>query len=144
MGFTPASPVETKPAGTGFTIALLYSARQQKVRITITEAAQLQYFGGSLDGKRLDIMIGRDADRGRLKIVQAAEGAFEVRKSTRGSVFVAMNRWNLLPSDKRPTQSMQVAFQDSTGLVLMVPDYQRVPPAENNAGRGVQKAPPMA
>ncbi|HEV8034796.1 hypothetical protein [Yoonia sp.] len=144
MTFTPASPVAVKPDGTGFSISLRFTAKSQKVRISITKAAQEEHFGGSLEGKRLDVMIGRDGDRGRIKLVKADEGAFTAKASARGSVFVVMNRWNLLPNDKRPSQPMDIAFSDATGLTLMVPNYDRVAPAAN-AGekRAIPRALPM-
>lgn len=145
MTFTPASPVEVKPDGTGFSMALQYSDRQKKVRITITEAAQIAHFNGSLVGKRLDVMIGRDGDRGRIKLVVAEEGAFEPKKSAKGSVFVSINRWNLLPEDKRPAQPLQVIDSDATGLTLMVPNWDRVAPAMNKGGaRALAASPPRA
>jgi hypothetical protein len=145
MGFTPASPVEAKPSGTGFSISLQYSKRAKSVRITITEAAQIEHFGGKMAGKKVDVLIGRDADRGRIKMVLAEEGAFDVKASAKGSVFVTINRWNLLPEDKRPSQSLAVAMTDSTGTTLMMPDYNRVAPAENKGGARVPpRAPAMS
>lgn len=145
MTFTPASPVEVKPDGTGFSMALQYSDRQKKVRITITEAAQLEHFDGPLTGKRLDVMIGRDGDRGRIKLVVAEEGAFEPKRSAKGSVFISINRWNLLPEDKRPAQPMHIIDRDATGLTLMVPDYNRVAPAIKKGGaRELAANPPRA
>lgn len=145
MGFTPASPVEAKPTGTGFSIALQYTGRSKKVRITITEGAQLEHFGSKLANKKLDVLIGRDGDRGRIRLALAEEGMFEAKLSAKGSVFVTVNRWNLLPEDKRPAQAMAVAMADSTGVTLMVPDYSRVAPAENKGGpRPVPRAPAMS
>lgn len=135
MSFETASPVEVKAPGTGFSIALQYTKRSRKVRITITEAAQVKHFGKVIADQNCDVMIGREGDRGRIKIVLAAEGKFVAKKSAKGSVFLSMNRWNLLPEDARPAQPMAVAFSDSTGLTLMVPDYTRVAPKVNSANK---------
>ena len=150
MGFEAAAPVEVKAPGTGFSMALQYTKRSQRVGITITEAAQMEHFGKTIADQPLDVMIGRDGDAGRIKIVLAEQGRFVAKKSAKGSVFVSIAKWNLLPADKRPAQSMQVAFSDSTGLVLMVPDYKRIPPAESSAAKpqkqanGLPKFPPAA
>jgi hypothetical protein len=145
MVFEIARPVAVQPTGTGFSIALQYTARKKSVRITITEAAQLEHFKTSLADKKLDVMIGRDADRGRIKLVLAEEGLFEAKKSARGSVFITVQRWNLLPEDKRPAQPMQVAFIDATGVTLMVPDYSKVRPSDTkDVPRVATRATPMA
>jgi hypothetical protein len=132
MSFTPASPPTIKPtgAGTGFSISFLYSKKSKVVRITVTASAQAEHFGGSIIGKRLDLMIGRDSDRGRIKLVLAEEGVFEVVGGIKGSAFIKADRWNLLPDDKRPPQSLLVAFTDATGTTLMLPDWNKVSPVK--------------
>jgi hypothetical protein len=135
MAFEPASPVQVKPAGTGFSMALQYTKTSRKVRITITEAAQVQHFGKIIGDMACDVLIGRDGDKGRLLVRLAKDGAFQAKKSAKGSVFLSINRWNLLPEDARPAQPMAVAASDDGQLMLMVPDYTRVAPKENNASK---------
>jgi len=116
-------------------MSLQYSKRRKTVRITVTAEAQKLHFGGSLVGKRVDVMIGRDGDRGRIRVCVAKDGAFECRKSVRDTVYIAINRWNLLPEDKRPAQMMRIASADDAGVTLMVPDYKRVAPVQNGGGK---------
>lgn len=138
MTFEVASAPETKPAGTGFSMSLQFSKTQETVRITITEAAQKEHFGGPIAGKRAQFLIGREGDRGRVKILIVDDGDFEVKQSAGKSVFIKVNRWNLLPKDKRPTQPLGVIGADASGVVLMVPDYSRVASVPNGGGKPSQ------
>lgn len=135
MTFEAAAPVEVKAPGTGFSMSLQYGATAKKVRVTVTKAAQLEHFGGVMDGKTYDVMIGRDGDAGKILIRESDKGMFVAKKSAGDSVFLTINRWNLLPHDKRPAQSMTVATWEPGCVTLMVPDYSRVASAANNASK---------
>lgn len=108
MSFTPAPPLPAPaPPGTGISLGLSVTGRSKKVtaRVNFTASAQVETFGRAIDTEkdRADVLVGRGQDEGILRIRVHPEGEFPFGSAVNGSVNIKTARWDLLPSDKRPS-----------------------------------------
>ncbi len=137
MPFTDIAPPPAPPApGTGISFSLTVSkAKIRKVRITLRSDIQAKYFGGPVAGKRFAAQAGRGADEGKLRLVMSDEGDLEAREGIKGSAYLTMSGWDLLPKDKRPAASCEVIEASAVGLVIL-----KLPPFCKPSGVGGKMA----
>lgn len=127
MPFTdiPALPAPPPP-GTGISFGLQITRAGRKVRLTIRADLQEQLFGGPIEEKRFNAQVGRGADEGRLRLVMCDDGPLVARKGMRGSAFINMAGWDLLPNDKRPAAPAKIhSTPSNVEVILTLPDYCR-------------------
>lgn len=122
MPFTDiAPPAPAKAPGSGFSLGLQESkARGQIARLTIRGDMQERFFGKSVAGLKFSAQVGRGADEGRLRLVLDEQGDLEAKASVKGSVFIAMKAWDLLPKGKRPAGACEVQRAPSNHEVILV------------------------
>ena len=128
MPFTDiAPPPAPKPAGTGISFGLTVSkSKTTKVRITFRADIQEQLFGGTIGGKRFHAQAGRGADEGRLRLVMVEDGPLEARAGIKGSAYINMSGWDLLPKDKRPASACKIhASPSNVEVILTLPPFCR-------------------
>lgn len=151
MAFTDiAPPPAPKGPGTGISFGLTYSkAGTAKVRLTFTAAVQQELFGGPMAGKKFHAQAGRGQDEGRLRLVMVDDGPLEARESVKGSAFLNMAAWDLLPKSKRPAAPCKVVDTPSNvEVILLLPPFCKpsgvggkmteefaLKPVKNSAGR---------
>lgn len=121
MAFTDiAPPPAPKAAGTGISFGLSFTkGGTAKVRLTLTADVQKQLFGGPIAGKRFQAQAGRGQDEGRLRLVMVEDGTLEARESIKGTAFISMGAWDLLPKSKRPAAPCKVVDAPSNVEVIL-------------------------
>jgi len=128
MPFTDiAPPPAPKPAGTGISFGMsINKAKQVKVRLTIREDLQLQLFGEAIAGKKMSAQVGRGSDEGLLRLILDESGDLEAKGGIKGSVYINMAGWDLLPKDKRPSAPCAVKSAPSNfEVILKLPAFCR-------------------
>ncbi|MEX0971501.1 MAG: hypothetical protein WD046_13770 [Paracoccaceae bacterium] len=130
MTFTPLKPAQKSSAGIGIKASLsLHKDGSSVFRISLSEALQERYFGRSLIGAAIHVLLGRAADAGKLQLRIAgpddAPGAIEVRKMMRGSVMIKCAGWRELGQTKQASTICPVVTYDiAAGTVeLRLPEW---------------------
>jgi hypothetical protein len=73
--------------------------------------------------KEFAIGVGRGVDEGRLLIHPVEQGGFKATRSFRDSAAIKIGAWDLLPKDKRPSQSGKVLRVTPEGVVIELPKW---------------------
>lgn len=128
MPFTDiAPPPAPAPPGTGISFGLQIKKRGgNTVRLTFREHMQTTLFGGPIGGKKFSAQAGRGTDEGRLRLVLDENGDLEAKQGMKGSAYIVMGAWDLLPKDKRPSAPVEVHSTPSNyELILTLPAWTR-------------------
>jgi hypothetical protein len=128
MPFTDiAPPPAPKPPGTGISFGLSCDKHKRtKVRLTFRADIQQSLFGGPIGGVKFHAKAGRGSDEGRLMLVQAPDGDLEARAGIKGSAYLVMSGWDLLPKDKRPAAPCKIHSTPSNKeVILELPPFCR-------------------
>lgn len=128
MPFTDvAPPPAPPPPGTGISFGLQIKKRGgNTVRLTIREEMQIKLFGGTIGGKKFSAQAGRGSDEGSLRLVLDESGDLEAKQGIKGSAYIVMAAWDLLPKDKRPSGSVEVKSTPSNyEIILKLPAWTR-------------------
>lgn len=135
MGFFTAPKLQrtggTAKSGISMSMSVSPKAQRKSVRITMTEAAQQRIFGRKLkpDHDRMDFMIGRGGvDEGHAKIILRQNGAVPISSGVKGSAFIRIGHWDLLPEHKRPAAEIKQLGDpeiegDAITVLLLLPDW---------------------
>lgn len=127
MTFTPVPlPPAKKPTSTGLSFSLQFFRSVRKARLTIRAEMQEQVFGKSIIGEKFEAQAGRGSDEGKLRLVLNPEGPLVAQASVKGTAFISMGAWDLLPKDKRPAAPCKVVANPSqTEMVVELPSWSK-------------------
>lgn len=127
MPFTDiAPPPAPASAGSGIGFSLRINKRNRTCRLTFRAEKQNQLFGGPIAGKKFSAQAGRGADEGLLRLVLDPNGDLEAKASMKGSAYITMSAWDLLPKDKRPAAEAEVKSSPSNvELILKLPSWAK-------------------
>ncbi len=136
MPFTPAPAIAPpKPPGTGITCSLRISKRgRNSFWLIFTADAQKRLFGGSIIGKEVSVGIGRGSDEGKILVSFVEGGGFIAAASMHASAAIKVGAWDLLPNDKRPSQSGEVLSVAKEGVLIKLPKWACPSAAEGKIG----------
>ena len=123
MPFTEIAPPEVKSNKSGISFSLSVAKKTSTARISITAAAQQELFGKSIVDAKFTAKVGRGADEGKLLLIEDPEGTLVAKSSMHGSAFIKMKAWDLLPKDKRPSQSIESLGSKDGGLLFELPRW---------------------
>lgn len=125
MSFTPVPlPPAKAPSSTGLSFSLQFFRSVRKARLTIRAEMQEQLFGKSIIGEKFSAEVGRGSDEGKLRVVLDPEGGLVAQASVKGTAFISMGAWDLLPKDKRPAASCKVAASPSEKeVIVQLPEW---------------------
>ena len=128
MPFTDIAPPPPPPApGTGISLGLSIPKRGSgKVRLTIRADQQERIFGGPIADKTFSAQVGRGKDEGLLRLVMDPEGDLTAKASMKGSAFISMMAWDLLPKYKRPSGPCEVTQMPSNvEVIISLPSWAK-------------------
>ena len=125
MSFTDVSSPVQKPVATGISLGVLKSKSSHTARMTFTATAQQEIFGGSIAGQHFSAQIGRGTDEGKLLLRQDERGGLVATASVKGSVFIRMKAWDLLPEKKVPAEPCELQDTRQDGLLFKLPSWTR-------------------
>lgn len=134
-----ARPIQKTAAGTGMSCSLQGGRKSKKVAIGasggggrrlsfkmyIRPDMQASLFGGPMGGKRFNIGIGSGTDEGRLLISEHSDGAILCHEAMKGSAVLAMEAWDLLPKDARPSAAVIFVEMAGKAAIVSLPDWAR-------------------
>jgi hypothetical protein len=125
MSFTPVPlPPAKAPSSTGLSFSLQFFRNVRKARLTIRADLQEQAFGKSIIGEKFSAQVGRGSDEGKLRVVLDPEGGLVAQASVKGTAFISMGAWDLLPKDKRPAAPCKVdANPSQTEMIVQLPEW---------------------
>lgn len=114
MSFTAALPLQPAqpPNSSGVTLALYPGTdkRRPYVRLTMTEVAQIALFERKLDADvdKLDLLIGKDADAGKLMLRLHQSCALKITRTKAATCYVKLTPWHGLPKEAQKATECKI------------------------------------
>lgn len=120
---------------------------QQHIRIGITEAAQIEFFGGALDPKAdaIELLLYNDPGSVHVMGLRRAEVAHEdglpLHGGIKGALSLKLVPWRKVASGKRPAVSMPVVNRQAGKMVsVKLPEWARLEPMKIGAGKSIMES----
>lgn len=130
MSFVPHHPPTAKPKSTGIMLSRTNSPRRgDLVTLSFRPDLQEHLFGGSIAGRRIEVLIGRGDDEGLLLLRALAEGrqldrvAHVGRVLPRGGGKIELRPWNLLGDHVAKSMPCRLEDIGERGAVIRLPDW---------------------
>ena len=130
----------------GVTLALSEAKAGQFFRLGLTEAAQVEFFGGPLNTETDALEILLDDEPGKVHVMGlqlAAIGdpsALPLGGGIKGAVALKLSPWCQVAPGKRPAASLAVLTRQPGKLVtLRLPDWARLAPRKVGQGRPIME-----